>query len=107
MSITACSLSETLKNCRAIKKKKLLGLHEKNLKWGCIHNVYRRGWGGRGQRIFLKGENFSDIPPLDQKKREERSSILDVNQRSFLKICCQLDGNLDVFTFDYRTVLDV
>ena len=50
---------------------------------------------------------FFDIPPLDQKKREERSSILDVKQRSFLKICCQLDGNLHMITFDYTTVLDL
>ena len=74
------------------------------------------GGGGGGRGYFLKGQNFfhipslhtefSDIPPLDQKKREERSSILDVNERSFLKICCQLDGNLHVITFDYRTVLD-
>ena len=51
------------------------------------------GVGGRG--YFLKGQNFfhisslhtefSDIPPLDQKKREERSSILDVNQKKLSK----------------------
>ena len=72
--------------------------------------MYTAEGGGRGQRIFLKGPKFFigrgegaedifertkvfhisshhaelfDIPPLDQKKREERSSILDVKQRRF------------------------
>ena len=29
----------------------------------------------------------------------ERNFILDVDQRSFLKICCQLDGNLNIYIF--------
>ena len=36
-----------------------------------------------------------------------KNPILDANQRSFLKICRQLDGNLCMITFDYRTVLDL
>ena len=36
-----------------------------------------------------------------------RNSILEVNQRSSLKICRQLDENLHTITFAYRTVLDL
>ena len=38
----------------------------------------------------------------------QRFSILDVNQRSFLKICRRLGaGNLHTITFDYRPLLDL
>ena len=62
--------------------------------------MYIAGGGGRGEGgedIFERAKvfhipwhhaEFFDIPPLDQKKREERSSIFDVKQRSFLRICC-------------------
>ena len=59
--------------------------------------MYTAGGGGRwegAKDIFERAKvfhipshhaEFFDIPPLDQKKREERSSIFDVKQRSFLK----------------------
>ena len=35
-----------------------------------------------------------------------RKFYLDVYQRSFLKICCQLEENLHMITFDHKAALD-
>ena len=61
--------------------------------------MYTAEGGGRGRGYFWKGQSFHipshnaelfDIPPLDQKKREERSSILDVRQKIFKDLLTDL-----------------
>ena len=76
---------------------------------GAAFIMYTAGGGGGGKgavEILEWGKIFSHPPSWPEEKRRKKF-LLDVNQRSFLKICCQLDGNLHVITFDYRTVLDV